>query len=143
VLLAALLGVAASSSSSGVACGLGAAAAVVRFGSPDLGALAGDQSVLGAAGLVGPQLAAASSWCAASAVVLAARGPVLVAVPFGATAAALVAGPSDLLVRAPATVAGVAVAAVALWIARQRVGVAFGPVALCSGAAAVALAVLA
>ena len=82
-------------------------AATWRFGSTSLEALAGAQAVLGPAGLVDPVRAAAASWCAAAAVVLSVgtvRGAardrrvdvtsVVAVAASGATAAALVAGPS-------------------------------------------------
>jgi hypothetical protein len=58
----------------GGAAALGAAtAAVARWGTPDLGAIAGDQAVLGAAVTVGPGVAAASSAFAGLALLLVAR----------------------------------------------------------------------
>ncbi len=56
------------------AAALGAVAAMVaRWGTPDLGAVAGDQAVLGPAVTVGPAAAAASSALAALALLLVAR----------------------------------------------------------------------
>lgn len=68
---AVLVGVAARDRWSGLAAVLATTAVAVRFGTTDLGDLAGIQSVLGAAGLVGPPTAAASAWAAAGAVLLA------------------------------------------------------------------------
>ena len=103
-------------------CGLalvGAVAAVsVRFATASFDDVAGIQSVLGAAGLVGPATGAASAWLAASAVVLAVgrrSGGIerlTVSLAGGALAAAIVAGPGPgggLAVRVGATVAAVLV----------------------------------
>lgn len=133
---------------------LGLTGAVVasswRWGTTSLGALAGAQSVLGPAGGVGPTAAAAASWAAALAVVLAVgrgREP-LRWVAAGATAAALVAGPGpggDLPVRVAAGVGLVAGAAVlASWrAARPRADVAIAVLAAGAGVAAAALVVVA
>jgi hypothetical protein len=100
-----------------------------RWGSTSLDALAGAQAVLGPAGTVGPARAAAASWIAAAAVVLAspASPPVgdvrarpdlvtlLVAGALGAAAADVVAGPSlqgAWWVRAVATVVAIGLAVV-------------------------------
>ncbi len=129
VVLALLLGLAAGRVSSGAAAAGAAAAVLLRWGSPSLGALAGNQSVLGAAGLTGTSAAAASAWLAAAALVLAATpvgharppqgrlarlGFVAPAVPFGLAAAAVVAGPGPggaLGLRVAAGVAAVVLAA--------------------------------
>lgn len=106
---AVLVGVAASDRWSGLAAILATAAVAVRFGTTDLGDLAGIQSVLGPAGLVGPPTGAASAWAAAGAVLMAVAPPspradsgttigprltsALLALAGGSFAAALVAGP--------------------------------------------------
>jgi hypothetical protein len=70
------------------AAALGAVAAMVaRWGTTDLGAVAGDQAVLGAAVTVGPPAAAASSALAALALLLVAR-PVVVLDPGSASGSA-------------------------------------------------------
>jgi hypothetical protein len=94
---------------------------------PPLGAVAGDQAVLGGAVTVGPAAAAASSALAALALLLVARpvavlgagprvGTWLGALPCGLGAAALAVGPAttsaaDLVVRVGASALGVAAAA--------------------------------
>ena len=105
-----LLAMAAADAASVLVAVLVGAATVLRFGSSSLGALAGAQAVLGPGGVVGPARAAASTWLAAAALLVAAPGG-LQAVPYGLAAGALVAGPaprtpSDLLVRAGAALAG-------------------------------------
>lgn len=164
VLAALLLGVAAADRRAAGAALLAVAATAIRFRTATFDDLAGIQSVLGPAGTVGPATAAASAWAAAAAVVLSARPVVasvrrtgtgrseairerLPAVPAalacGSLAAALVAGPgpSDLLVRVPATLAGVLLA-FAVGLARRRPAVArFAPwAALLAGIVAVVLA---
>lgn len=127
VVACAALGVSAWSRRCGVAAVVASLAVSVRFGTAVFDDLAGIQSVLGPAGVVGPEVAAASTWAAAAAVLLAAGDPsrapgdrarsrpvVLVqALAAGAVAAAFVAGPGpdDLVVRAGATVAAALVAA--------------------------------
>ncbi len=112
-----------------VALGVLAAGAgvVVRYGSGSLSALAGSQSVLGPAGLVGPPAQAIGAWLAALALIAAGsllggaprplpageptiprptRAPWIVAMAFGASATAVVVGPSasrGLLLRVGAT----------------------------------------
>ncbi len=71
VLLGLLLAVGAGRIGAGVAALLGAVSVAVRFGGTDLGLIASAQAVLGPAGLIGSTAAAASSWCAGAAVVLA------------------------------------------------------------------------
>ena len=115
---------------------------LLRWGSTSLGALAGAQSVLGPAGLTGPATVAASSWLAAGAVVLACRPPVLLGVlPFGALAAAVVAGPGpggELVWRIIATAAATLVCAgVARYAPRWVVWV-----AVAAGVASLPLAVI-
>lgn len=132
VVVALLIGVATLDRRSGAAVALVAVAVSLRFGTTTLGDLAGVQSVLGPAVSVGPELAAASAWCAGGAVLLATRVPPVAgaerrpwrfAVPLatGLLAAALVAGPGpdDLLLRAGASVAGVALA-VGLTVPERR-----------------------
>ncbi|MBI1844667.1 MAG: hypothetical protein HYR89_08685 [Actinobacteria bacterium] len=103
------------------------AGVVVRYGTGSLSALAGSQSVLGPAGLVGPPAQAVGAWLAAIALIAAgallggaprplpgddltvprpARAPWIVAMAFGAAATAVVVGPSasrGLLLRLGAT----------------------------------------
>jgi hypothetical protein len=102
------------------AAGLAVAATVARWGTADLGAVAGDQAVLGVAVAAGPPAGGASSALAAVALLLVARRgpgrwPFALPVALGLGAAALAAGPAvgrveDLLVRAAASVLGVAAA---------------------------------
>jgi hypothetical protein len=106
----------------GAAAGLAMAAAVARWGTADLGAVAGDQAVLGPAVAGGSLVAILSSALAALGLVLVARAratsvadwsPV---VALGVGAAVLASGPAPadagaLAVRAVATVVGVAAAA--------------------------------
>ena len=132
VVAAVLFGVANRSRWSGLVALLATAAVSIRFASATFDDLAGIQSVLGAAGLVGPAVAAASAWAAAVAVLLAVRrggaglpagtGSAaaqrgLVALAGGALAAAIVAGPGadDLWWRVASTMiaTGVAVGVVA------------------------------
>lgn len=112
VVAAVLVGVACRSVWTGAASVLATASVAVRFSTTSFDDLAGLQSVLGPAGTVGPPLAAASAWVAATAIVVAvgplgsSAGParlrplsvsalpaLLPVVPAGALAAALVAGP--------------------------------------------------
>lgn len=119
---AVLLGIATRDRWSGFAAVAAVVAVAVRFGTTDFGDVAGIQSVLGPAGIVGPTTAAASAWVGAAAVVFASaptlpparpRSPVaadaehdllepavpttvmrlLVALAGGSLAAAVVAGP--------------------------------------------------
>jgi hypothetical protein len=114
VLLAGLLCVAGPPAARPVPL-LALGAVAVRWGTTSLGAMSGAQSLLGAAGWVGPGLAAASCWCAAAALVVAApRTPAAIA--SGVAAGLVIVGP------APAGDAGrvlgrVAAAAVAVVIA--------------------------
>jgi hypothetical protein len=140
-------------SAAAVAVALAGASVVLRWGSSSLTALAGAQAVLGPAGWVGPPRAAASSWCAAAALVLATppvadrtggRVGVLLgagrALASGLAAAAVVAGPGPWAfagVRVPAS----AVAVLAAWLAGRALPRWAGPGAgLCAGVAAVVLA---
>jgi hypothetical protein len=103
VVVVVLLAFAAADVAPALVALLVAGAALLRFGSSSLDALAGAQAVLGPGGVVGPARAAASTWLAAGALVLGAPGG-LSAVPFGLAAGALVAGPAprtpfDVLLR--------------------------------------------
>jgi hypothetical protein len=97
----------------------------LRWGTTSLPAIVGAQTVLGAAGNVGPAAGAAACWCAAAALVAAAprRAPALAA---AVAAAFIVAGPSDVAVRLGAAVVAVAVTVAVTWLlpARARAGVA-------------------
>jgi len=147
-----LLGVATGSRRSGAAALLAVLATSVRFRTAALDDLAGIQSVLGGAIEVGPATAAASAWLAALAVLLATAAlpdppvPVLrwaPALPAGLLAAALAAGPgpSELLVRAATSLAGVGLALLAIRTADlARAGSARAWLAVAAGAAAVVLA---
>lgn len=75
VVAAVLFGIATLDRWSALAAVMAVTSVAVRFATTDLGELAGLQSVLGPAGVVGPPLAAASAWCAATAVVLAVGSP--------------------------------------------------------------------
>lgn len=122
VVAAVLVGLGARDRWAALAAVLAVAATSVRFGTTGFGDLAGIQSVLGPAGIVGPPVAAASAWCAAAAVLLTTTavrtgtGRLRLlphALASGALAAALVAGPGPgrgLAVRIGATVAAVLVA---------------------------------
>lgn len=93
VLLAVLLGAAAGEVVTGVVAMLATGAVALRWGSTSLDAIAGAQSVLGPGAAVGPAAAAASTWCAAAALVLAKpRG--WSALLFGLTAGLVLAGPA-------------------------------------------------
>ncbi len=124
VVVALLIGLATVDRWAGAAVLLAGLAASIRFGTGSLDDLAGIQSVLGPAGVVGPGLAAASAWAAAAAVVLATGPPDVPgggnrpwrfapALATGLLAATLVAGPgpSDLAVRVGASIGAVVVAA--------------------------------
>ena len=159
VVAAVLFGVANRSRWSGLTAVLVTAAVAVRFATVGFDDLAGIQSVLGPAGLVGPPAAAASSWAAGAAILVAGRGVApaasvpagrvlvprgLAALAGGALAAAIVAGPGtdDLLVRLAATVIGIGLALGVVAVTDRRP--AFGRVrpalALAVAAVAVALA---
>jgi hypothetical protein len=96
LLLGVLLGLAAADlaiGATGVVVGL---AVVGRWGTSSLAALAGAQAVVGAAGVTGPALLAASAWCGAAALILAAPRQPLATAAFGLAAADVVAGPAAL-----------------------------------------------
>jgi hypothetical protein len=106
----------------GLVAALVAAATVARWGTTDLGAVAGDQAVLGVAVATGDGPARLGSGLAAVALLLVASRrpgpwPWATAVALGVGAAALAAGPAvgrteDLAVRVAASVVGVALAVV-------------------------------
>jgi len=96
LLLGVLLGFAAADlavGATGVVVGL---AVVGRWGTSSLAALAGGQAVVGAAGVTGPALLAASAWCGAAALTLAAPRRPVATVAFALAAADVVAGPAAL-----------------------------------------------
>lgn len=160
VLAALLVGVAARDRRTAGAALLAVAATSIRFRTATFDDLAGIQSVLGPAGTVGPATAAASAWLAAAAVVLAARSvaepsiraatslldrlrDAAPALACGLFAAALVAGPgpSDLTVRALASVVAVVLAfGVTVTDARPAVARVRPWAAVLAGLAAVVLA---
>jgi hypothetical protein len=144
VLLAALLvGVAAGDAAFGAAAVLAGVAVVVRWGSSSLDAVGGNQAVLGWAGSVGPVVGAASTWLAASAVVLAGRREWPATVAAAVLAALLVAGPTDAggwWIRVVATLVGGAVGWAAARAVPRRTGV---TVSLVAAVAALVLAVAA
>ena len=102
VVLAALLALGSWRRTTAFASSVALAAALLRWGSPSLRAIAGAQAVLGPAGWTGSNAAVASAWLAAVALVASARprhreSTVLAAVgvaPFAVAAADVVAGPS-------------------------------------------------
>jgi hypothetical protein len=113
LLLGALLAVVAVDLLAGAGVALAAVSVLVRWGSSSLGALAGDQAVIGAAGWTGPLALVLSSWCAAVAMVVAAPRGVLPALAFGLAAASVVAGPGlggPVVVRVAASAVAVGVA---------------------------------
>lgn len=71
LLLGLLVALVLASRAGAVAALLATSAVLVRWGSPSLTAVAGDQAVLGPAIVVGSTAAAASAWLAAAAIVLA------------------------------------------------------------------------
>ena len=147
VLVAALLGLAAVDAAVAGVGALVALSVLGRWGTTSLSALAGLQAVVGPAGLRGSTIATASSWVAATALVItAATLPRrLPAVALGLAAALVAAGPavatfSDALVRIGAGVAGALLTALVAGRLPRRVGV---PAAVALGAAAAVLSVLA
>jgi hypothetical protein len=123
VVLAVLLGLGAGRRSSGLAAAGALGAAMVRWGSPSLDAIAGAQSVLGPAGWTGSSAAIASAWLGAVALVLATRSigagsttaRALAAAPFAAAAADVVIGPSAGLAVLLRVVAAAVALALATW----------------------------
>jgi hypothetical protein len=148
VVLALLLGFGVGRRASGLAAAGALAAALVRWGSPALGAIAGAQAVLGPAGWTGSPAAVASAWLGALALLLAAssldRTSTLVSAlstaPFAIAAADLVVGPAPggavaLRVLASA-VAVAATTLLARWRAFPVLAIGSGAVALlCAGIA--------
>ena len=147
VLVAVLLGLAAVDVAVAGVGVLVALAVLGRWGTTSLSALAGLQAVVGPAGLRGTSLAAASSWVAASAlVVVAATVPRRVpAAVLGLTAALVVAGPaittaSDAGIRVGAGAGAALAASLVAGRVPRRLAV---PTALTLAAASAVLAVLA
>jgi hypothetical protein len=117
---------------------LAATAVLARWGTGSLAALAGGQAVLGPAGVHGTGAAIGSAWYAGAAIVLASPGG-WPAIPFGAAAGLVIAGPAVTSVATGATRLGAAALGItaALLVPRflparlaGRVGVAFGVLAL-------------
>jgi hypothetical protein len=146
--LALLLAFGAATRASGLASATALFGALVRWGSPSLGAIAGAQAVLGPAGWTGSALAIGSAWLAAGALVLAAvpiertRAWVVAAstAPFGIAAADLVVGPAPggaLALRVLGSAVAVAITtAVARRRALPRTAVVLGVLSLlCAGLA--------
>ena len=143
VLLAALLGVSTGELVAAVTATLSALSLALRWGITSLEGIAGAQSVLGPGVLVGPELATASSWCAAAALVLVSPRDWR-AVAFGLAAAIGVAGPTaatggDVALRVVASVVGVGAAVAAGRFLPASVG---RPAGLVLAAVAAILAVL-
>ena len=120
------LGLLAADAVVGATAALAALATVARWSSSSLGALAGGQAVLGAAGWTGSWPSVLSSWAAALALLLVCpRGP-SAAVAFGLVASALVAGPAvggsggNLVLRLVASAVAVAGAALVAQKAPRR-----------------------
>jgi hypothetical protein len=123
LLLGVVLAVVAADVVTGAGVVLAATSVLVRWGSSSLGALAGNQAVLGGAGWSGSIPGAASAWCAAAALVAATPPGVLPAAGFGLAAANVVAGPGlggAVVVRIAASAAGVGAAWLVGRFAAQR-----------------------
>jgi hypothetical protein len=148
VVLTLLLGFGAGRRASGFASGAALAAALVRWGSPALGAIAGAQAVLGPAGWTGSPFAVASAWFGAVALVLAAvsfdRSSMvatgLSVAPFAIAAADVVVGPARGGALALRVLASVVALIVTTLLARSRsapaIAVGSGALALlCAGMA--------
>jgi hypothetical protein len=146
VVLAVLLGLGAGRRASGVAVAVALTAALVRWGSPSLGAIAGAQAVLGPAGWTGSSVAVVSAWTGAAALMLAAVSfdrtsttqTVLSVSPFAIAAADVVAGPAPggaLAVRVLASVIAIVVTTVvARWRSLRAVAVVCASISLvCAG----------
>jgi hypothetical protein len=140
LLVAVILGLAAGEVAVAGTAVFVALAALARWGTTSLSALAGIQAVVGPAGMHGSALAIASSWLGATALLVAAAGlrrrwP---AVVLGLFAGLLVAGPSavqsgDALVRVVGAIAGAGLAAAAAtWVPTRRTA---GAAALLAAAA--------
>ncbi|WP_436794031.1 hypothetical protein [Actinospongicola halichondriae] len=152
VVAAVLLGIATRSRWSAATLLLATAAVGIRFSTVTFDDLAGIQSVLGSAGIVGPAAAAASAWCAAAAVIVATRVDLersnlqrcVVSLAGGAMAAAIAvgAGPGGALADRVAATALASVAAFALLTTddRPRLAAVRRIVAVVVGIAAVVLA---
>jgi len=148
VMLALLLGFGAGRRASGLAAAAALAAALVRWGSPSLGAIAGAQAVLGPAGWTGSSLAVASAWLGAGALVCAAVSldrtstvvTALSVAPFAIAAADVAVGPAPggaLAARVLASVVALAVTTLlARWRSLPSIAVGAGALALlCAGIA--------
>jgi hypothetical protein len=121
IVLALLLAFGAGRRASGLAAAGALGAAMVRWGSPSLGAIAGAQAVLGPAAWTGSALAVASAVLGAAALVLAAAPLVrdswatraACVAPFAAAAADVAIGPAPggaIALRVLATLAAIALA---------------------------------
>jgi hypothetical protein len=125
LLLGVLLGLAALDAVVGAGAVLVGLAALGRWGSTSLAAVAGAQAVLGPAGWTGSATAVLSSWSGALALLLLAPPRLVPVLAFGLAAAELVAGPAvgtgslggPLALRVAASAAAVAVA----WACAHRV----------------------
>lgn len=148
VVLALLLGFGAGRRLSGLASLTALTAALVRWGSPSLGSIAGAQAVLGPAGWTGSAAAVASAWLGALALVLAAvplarTSTVVIALsvsPFAIAAADVVVGPAPggaLVLRVLASaIALVATTLLARWRSMPLLASGCGGLALlCAGIA--------
>ncbi|MEY2434686.1 MAG: hypothetical protein QOC92_4411 [Acidimicrobiaceae bacterium] len=149
IVLALLLGFGAGRRMSGLASAAALLAALVRWGSPSLGAIAGAQAVLGPAGWTGSAAAVASAWFAAVALVLAAtplfkKNVVLVALsvaPFAVAAADVVVGPAPGGALALRVLASVIAIGLTTALARsRRFARVLGPAAVTCGVVAVVCA---
>lgn len=141
VLLAVLLGVAAGELLAGVVAMLAVGSVAIRWGTTSVDAITGAQTVLGPAAAVGPLVAAASTWCAAAALILVkARG--LTAYLFGLTAGIIAVGPAGAPEAVAIRVVAAAVGAALALTAQRWAPPATRTVALALGAGAVALAVM-
>src|SRR5260221_277984 len=128
VVLALLLGFGAGRRWSGLAAAAALGAALVRWGSPALGAIAGAQAVLGPAGWTGSPAAVASAWLGALALVLAAAPldsphPIAVAAsvaPFSIAPTDVAVGPAPGGALAPRLLATAAALVLTTALARRR-----------------------
>lgn len=148
LLLALLLGFGVTRRVTGLAAGLALTAALVRWGSPSLGAIAGAQAVLGPAGWTGSGAAVASAWFASAALLLAAvplvrtnsAATAASLSPFALAAADVVVGPAPggaLALRAVASIVALVVTVVLTrWRPRPSPAIVCGALALlCAGVA--------
>lgn len=139
-MLGALVALVARTRAGAAAALLAVTAVLVRWGSPSLSALGGDQAVLGPAVLVGSTGEALGSLLAALAVALLAPSARPQAVALGVVAGAIGAGPAlphDAIVRVLGIAAGVGVALLAPRVPGRRIA------AVGAGALALVLASLA